>query len=85
MPFDFHEVVGALAPRPFLAVAPLHDSNFEHRGVEAALGSAREVYRLLGVEDRLCSLDPDCGHDFPAEAREKAYRFLDRWLKGPER
>jgi hypothetical protein len=24
---------------------------------------------------------PDCGHDFPPEARKIAYEFIDRWLK----
>src|SRR5262245_30160997 len=33
MPFDFPEVVAAFAPRAFLAIAPLHDHNFEVSGV----------------------------------------------------
>lgn len=83
MPFDFHEVVGALAPRPFLCIAPLNDDNFEVKGVKEVVESAREVYRLLGVEDRLEALYPDCGHDFPPQAREKAYAWLERWLRRP--
>jgi dienelactone hydrolase len=82
MPFDFHEVVGALAPRAFLAVAPLRDSNFDVGGVREVLESAREVYRLLGAEDRLAADFPDEAHDFPAGSREKAHAFLDRWLAG---
>ena len=80
MPFDFHEVVAALAPRPFLAIAPISDSNFEVKGVREVMESAGGVYRLLGAGEKLALLTPDCGHDFPPEAREKAYGWFDRWL-----
>jgi len=81
MPFDFHEVVGAFAPRPFLAIAPLRDSNFEVQGVREAIASAKDVYKLLGAEDRLQAEHPDCEHDFPPEMRERAYAWLERWLR----
>lgn len=82
MPFDFHGVVAAMAPRPFLAIAPLRDSNFEVEGVREAMGSAREVYKLLGVEERLQAEYPDCEHDFPLAQRQRAYAWMDRWLRG---
>ncbi len=28
LPFDFTEIIAALAPRPFFANAPVHDDNF---------------------------------------------------------
>ena len=37
MPFDFSDLIAALAPRPFLAIAPLHDHNFE-RSEERRVG-----------------------------------------------
>ena len=46
MPFDFHEVVAALAPRPFFVNAPLKDANFDVRGVTEAVEAARPVYRF---------------------------------------
>ncbi|MCA9056185.1 MAG: alpha/beta fold hydrolase, partial [Planctomycetaceae bacterium] len=49
VPFDFYEVVAALAPRPFLSCSPTEDSNFDVQGVEKAIDRAREVYRLLGA------------------------------------
>ena len=81
MPFDFTEVVAALAPRPFLASAPLHDHNFDVEGVRICIKAASPVYELLGAKDRLSANYPDCGHDFPEEARKVAYEWLDRWLK----
>lgn len=81
MPFDFTEILGAIAPRPVFISAPTGDDNFEVSGVEDCVRAARPVYeRVFGVGDRLVSTHPSCGHDFPHEIREQAYRFLDRWL-----
>jgi dienelactone hydrolase len=81
VPFDFPEVVAALAPRAFLASAPLRDDNFEVSGVRDCIAAARPVYELLGAPEKLAANYPDCGHDFPPQARKVAYDWLDRWLK----
>ncbi len=81
MPFDFPEVVAALAPRAFLACSPLQDSNFEVSGVKDCIQAAEPVYKLLGAREKLKAIYPDAGHDFPDEARAEAYAWFDRWLK----
>jgi acetyl esterase/lipase len=81
MPFDFTEVVAALAPRAFLASSPTHDDNFEVSGVKDCIAAAQPVYALLGVPDRLDANYPDCKHAFPPEVRQVAYAWLERWLK----
>jgi len=80
MPFDFTEVVAALAPRPVFVNAPLHDDNFEVSGVRDCIAAAQPVYELLGAKDGLVAVYPDAGHDFPPDVREAAYRFLDKAL-----
>jgi dienelactone hydrolase len=84
MPFDFCEVLAAIAPRRVLIVAPLGDDNFDVIGVREAVASAEPVYSLLGVRNNLRAICPDGGHDFPDDARETAYRFLDDALR-PDR
>ena len=81
MPFDFPEVVAALAPRPFLASAPVKDHNFDVNGVKECIAAAKPVYELLGAGDRLAANYPDSAHDFPEDVRKVAYAWLDRWLK----
>jgi dienelactone hydrolase len=81
MPFDFPEVVAAFAPRAFFTNSPLHDDNFEVSGVRDCIAAAKPVYELLGAKDKLTAIYPDCKHDFPPEARQAAYEWLDRWLK----
>lgn len=80
VPFDFYEVVAAFAPRAFFSNSPLGDGNFDYRGIQKAEPKAREVYRLLGAEDKLKIAYPDAQHDFPPDVRKAAYRFIDRAL-----
>jgi hypothetical protein len=82
IPFDFHELIGALAPRACFINAPLGDSNFKWRSVDAVVAAARPIYRLHGAEAKLRVAHPDCGHLFPPEMREAAYRIIDAELKG---
>ena len=77
MPFDFTEVLGALAPRPVFISAPLHDANFEVTGVYDCVIAAEPVYALLGKTDALRAVHPDCEHDFPPATRREAYQFID--------
>ena len=80
VPFDFHEVAAALAPRAFFSNSPLHDDNFDVNGVRKGIAAARAIYRLLGAEAELQVRHPDSAHDFPTEVRREAYAFLDRVL-----
>jgi dienelactone hydrolase len=81
VPFDFHELLGALAPRPVFISAPLRDTNFKWRSVDNTVEAAEPVYRLYDAVTHLHVEHPDCGHDFPAEMRTSAYEFLDKVLK----
>ncbi len=80
IPFDFTELLAALAPRPIFINAPLGDSNFEVSGVVDCVEAARPVYALLGEEEGIVVEHPDTGHNFPSEIRLKAYEFLERVL-----
>lgn len=81
IPFDFHELLGALAPRPVFINAPLGDSNFRARSVDEVLKAASAVYRLYGAESNLIVEHPPGGHDFPDPQREEAYRLLEKKLR----
>lgn len=81
IPFDFHELLGALAPRPLFVNAPLHDTNFRWKSVDACAAAARPVYKLLGGEGNLIIEHPDCDHNFPDDMREAAYQTIDSVLR----
>ena len=81
LPFDFPEVLAAIAPRHVFINAPLHDENFVIDGVKDCLTAARPVFKLLNAEDHLRAIHPDAAHAFPKEARQAAYTFFDGVLK----
>ena len=81
MPFDFTEVLAAIAPRAVYVSGPLHDSNFEVAGVRKCIDAAQPVYALLGGQENLVAEYPDCEHDFPDDVRERVYARLDKQLE----
>ncbi len=81
LPFDFHEIVGTLAPRHVFISAPIGDTNFRSKSVDAVVKAAAEVYRLYGAERNLRVEHPNVGHVFPKEMRDEAYRVMDGVLK----
>ncbi len=80
-PFDFHELIGALAPRVVFVNAPLGDTNFKWRSVDSVVASAAKVFELYSAPQNLRVEHSDCGHQFPKEMREKAYALFDAHLK----
>lgn len=83
IPFDFHELIGALAPRHVFISAPLHDGNFKADSVDRVVAAARPIYQLYGKPDRLVVEHPDCDHDFPEAMRLKAYELFEQVLGKP--
>lgn len=80
IPFDFHDLIGALAPRHCFISAPLRDTNFNWRSVDAVVEAASLVYDLYDVAENLRVEHPDCDHDFPIEMRERAYQLFEKHL-----
>jgi dienelactone hydrolase len=80
IPFDFHDLVAVLAPRPCLISAPYEDSNFKWQSVDVIVQAAKRVYALFGAEALLRVEHPDCDHDFPIAVREQAYELFEKQL-----
>jgi dipeptidyl aminopeptidase/acylaminoacyl peptidase len=80
IPFDFHELVAALAPRGIFICAPKGDDNFKWQSVARIVECAQTVYELRGKSSNLHAEHPDCGHDFPAEIRNQSYEFMESRL-----
>jgi dienelactone hydrolase len=82
IPFDFHELLGSIAPRRVLVIAPLRDNNFRTASAQRVVESASKVFQLYNKSDQISIVQPDCEHDFPDDMRELAYRFVTETL-GP--
>lgn len=81
IPFDFAEILGALAPRPVFVNAPLRDANFSWQSVDRQISAAQPIYALYGAKSALTAAHPDSEHDFPDAQRETAYALLDSVLQ----
>ncbi|MCK5738949.1 alpha/beta hydrolase [bacterium] len=80
IPFDFHDLIGVLAPRHCFISAPFRDSNFKWRSVVRVVAAASRVYNLYDATENLTVAHPDCEHDFPIEMRERAYQLFEKHL-----
>lgn len=69
MPFDFDDVLTAIAPRPVFVNAPLRDANFDVTGVDDCVARAASPGRITVRH-------PDAAHSFPDAIRQEAYGFL---------
>lgn len=78
MPWDFYEVVAALAPRAFYSSSPINDSNFVWRGVQVAETKIRKIYELHGVSQEFVVRYPECGHEIPITTKRDFFQFMDR-------
>ena len=83
VPFDLHQLLGLIAPRPLLLSTSDEDFVFPNGGWSArrALARLEPVYQLLGAPNRLSSYFFSSGHNFPADASANAYDWLDRQLR----
>ncbi len=82
LPFDYEDVIAAIAPRAFFSNSPIHDANFNVEGVRVGIARASEVYHFLQADNNLQVRYPISAHDFPPEVRFESYRFIDKILKG---
>jgi dienelactone hydrolase len=84
VPFEMHQLLALIAPRPLLLSTSDEDFVFPNGGWSArrALARVEPVYQLLGARDRIGSYFFNGSHSFPADASTKAYDWLDRQLRG---
>ena len=83
VPFEMHELLALVAPRPLLLSTSDEDFVFPNGGWSARRALARigPVYELLGARENLSSFFFSGGHNFPREASENAYNWLGHQLK----
>ncbi len=76
------EVVGLIAPRPFLMGNGAQDPIFPIAGTRDTLRRAKSIYQLYGVPDRVSLVEADLGHGWSQPLREACYGWMLKWLQG---
>ncbi|MGI9069383.1 MAG: alpha/beta hydrolase family protein [Pyrinomonadaceae bacterium] len=82
-PFDMHELLALIAPRPLFLSTSDEDFVFPNAGWSARRSLARlePVYRLLNAPGNIQGHFFNGGHSFPEQVSRRAYDWLERWLK----
>ena len=82
VPFDFYEVLAAIAPRSIFVNAPISDNNFENSGVRKVVTEVEKAQKIYGEHAGVITARyPECEHDFPDEVRAEAYQWLKEQLQ----
>jgi pimeloyl-ACP methyl ester carboxylesterase len=76
LPFDYDEVLAAIAPRPALLVAPTLDRYAQVADVRLEVEQARKIYNLLGHENELQLETPLGFNGFPLAMQARVFDWL---------
>ncbi|MEN6548976.1 MAG: alpha/beta hydrolase family protein [Armatimonadia bacterium] len=78
---DLPDVVSMAAPAGLMCIQGTQDGLFTNEGVQQAYDKISKVYAKAGVPDRFQGVTYDGPHEFNVPMQEKAFDWLDRWLK----
>jgi poly(3-hydroxybutyrate) depolymerase len=76
VPYDYHEVLACIAPRPVLVIAPAMDKDAALDDVRRCVGEVKKIYGLYGETDRILLSVPDDYNRFSTEMRATANQWL---------
>jgi dienelactone hydrolase len=78
---DLPDVVSMTAPSALMTIQGTQDKLFTEEGVKAAYEKIAKVYNKAGATDRYEGVTYDGPHEFNLAMQDKAFAWLDRWLK----
>jgi pimeloyl-ACP methyl ester carboxylesterase len=81
LPYDFDDLLGAIAPRPALVVQPELDRDATPADVRAAVGRAKKVYSLYDAEAKIGLMEPWDYNRLPNATQDAAIRWMAENLK----
>ena len=73
------DIIGLVAPRPFLIITALQDNQFPIAGAREVFEQAKHIYHLLG-SDEVALAEVDDVHGYNQEMREIAYGWFSQKL-----
>ena len=81
LPFDQHELLALIAPRPLCVGTATEDTWADLEGQKLATDEARKVYEFLGVGDRVQYHTREGGHDIVEYDWKYYLDFADKFMK----
>lgn len=81
IPYDYDELIAAIAPRPVLVVQPQMDRDANSADVRMAVERARKVYSLHGAGDKLALQEPHDYQRLPTATQDSIIDWMNIYLK----
>ena len=78
---DYPHIASIACPNAMLFINGSQDKLFPVAGVEKAFAVMHDVWRSLGVDERLVTELWDMPHSCPRKAQQRTLEFFDRYLK----
>src|SRR5262249_37146603 len=76
VPYDFDELIGAIAPRPVYVYAPQLDRDANPAEIHAAVDRARKVYDFYEASDKLQLDEPWDYNRLPATSQDRIIKWM---------
>jgi hypothetical protein len=80
IPYDFHEIIAAIAPRPAVIMTPQVDYQSTAADILVCLNEARKVYELLKADQTLALFVANDYNRFSPELQEQVLDQLKRMV-----
>ncbi|MFC2087414.1 dienelactone hydrolase family protein [Bacteroidota bacterium] len=77
IPYDFHEILACIAPRPVLIISPAFDKETTLKDVKYCVEQVKKVYELHEVPDNILIYSPVDYNRFSKQMRERTYKWIN--------
>jgi hypothetical protein len=81
IPYDFHEMLACIAPRPLLVIAPTWDQYASFPDVQHCMEEVKKVYDLYKQEDNLTLFAPEEYNHLSDGMKEHMIHWMKKHLK----
>ncbi|HLR32736.1 MAG TPA: hypothetical protein VK074_09615, partial [Fodinibius sp.] len=81
IPYDYHEILASVAPKPMLIISPTWDQYASSEDVTQAVQQAAEIYELYGVEEALQFENPEDYNRFSPEMKDMVVNWAAKTIK----
>ena len=81
LPYDYDELIAAIAPRPVYVLSPQFDRDATPADVKLAVEQARKVYRLYNAENLVMLDEPWDYNRLPLGTQERVIKWMGENMK----
>ncbi|MDD4225669.1 MAG: dienelactone hydrolase family protein [Mariniphaga sp.] len=76
IPYDFHEILACIAPRPLLIIAPQFDKDAHHQDIKNCMKQVGGLYQWLNAPNQMKFYEPEDINRFSPEMRHTMFNWL---------